>query len=124
MVSTQRYVLVVDDDPDIVDTLVTLLSMEQYQLRVAHDRDAAWEIVQFGEPDVILLDWFMKGMSLEDFVQKTRSLFPSVQIILLSASATTTDKARELSISHLIKPFDINDVLSAVDRAIQRRQKP
>ena len=107
MVGTKRSILIVDDDADIRDSLTLLLSLEHYVVRLAENREEALKLLKLGEPDVILLDWFMPGISVEEFVSVAREQYPSVQIILLSASLNTRQKARELKLRHyLTKPFE------------------
>lgn len=124
MVGTKRTVLIIDDDPEVRDALVTLLSLEHYVVRLAENRERAMEILAFGEPDVVLLDWFMSGMPVEEFVAKARAKYPHLQMVLLSASLNTKRKAGELKIRHfLTKPFDVVDAVKAIDQCIQERKK-
>ena len=124
MVGTKRSILIVDDDADIRDSLTLLLSLEHYVVRLAENREEALKLLKLGEPDVILLDWFMPGISVEEFVSVAREQYPSVQIILLSASLNTRQKARELKLRHyLTKPFEPADVLKAVEASIRHRRR-
>jgi DNA-binding NtrC family response regulator len=124
MVGTKRTVLIIDDDPEVRDTFVTLLSLEHYVVRLAENRERALEILAYGEPDVVLLDWFMPGMPVEEFVLKARAKYPHLQMVLLSASLNTKHKARELKITHsLTKPVDVVDVVKAIDQCIQQRKR-
>src|SRR5436190_23067485 len=106
MVETIRYVLIVDDSEDHSDILAITLSRAEYVVRTASDRTAALDILKFGEPDVVLMDWFMPGVSLDEFVAKARALYPLVQIILVSAGLTAENKARRLEIGYLKKPYE------------------
>jgi DNA-binding NtrC family response regulator len=124
MVGTKRSVLVIDDDADIRDSLTVILSLEHYTVRVAETRDQGADLLAFGEPDVILLDWFMPGMSVEEFVAKARDKYPAIQIVLVSASLNTRQKAKEMKLKHcLTKPFDPADVLKVVESSIKNRRR-
>jgi two-component system phosphate regulon response regulator PhoB len=124
MVGTKRTVLIVDDDSDVRDSLVMLLSMEQYVVRLADSRERALDLLAFGEPDVVLLDWFMPGMGIEEFVNKARKIYPALQMILISASLNTRQKATELNLKqHLTKPCEPTEILKAIDVCIQQRRK-
>jgi CheY-like chemotaxis protein len=124
MVGTKRSVLVIDDDADIRDSLTLILSLEHYTVRVAETRDHGMDVLAYGEPDVILLDWFMPGMPVEEFVAKARDQYPSIQIVLISASLNTRQKAKDLKLKHhLTKPFEPADILKVVEASIKNRRR-
>jgi len=123
MVSTKKTVLIVEDNADARDTLALLLSLEQYVTRIVTTRDDALEVLKHGEPDVVLLDWFMPGLSIEEFVVLARKVYPSIQMVLLSASLNTEKKALELRLHHLLKPYEPDDLLQLIDTCIQKRRR-
>jgi DNA-binding response OmpR family regulator len=124
MVGTKRSVIIIEDDHDIRDSLTMLLSLEHFVVRLAENRDKGVELLSHGEPDVILLDWFMPGMSVEEFVAEARAQYPAVQIVLISASLNTRQKARELKLKHhLMKPFEPHELLKVVDACIKSRRR-
>jgi DNA-binding response OmpR family regulator len=124
MVGTKRSILIVDDDADIRDSLTLLLSLEHYVVRLAENREEALKLLAVGEPDVVLLDWFMPGMPIEDFVEKARAQYPALQIVLISASLNTRQKAKALKLKHyLTKPFEPEDVLKVVEASIRHRRR-
>jgi CheY-like chemotaxis protein/phosphoribosyl 1,2-cyclic phosphodiesterase len=55
-------VLIVDDEPDIVDLLIATLAPEGFRLLSAHDGEAALRLARSERPSLILLDWRMSGM--------------------------------------------------------------
>lgn len=109
-------VLVVDDEPDIVDFLTTVLQDEGYQTAVARDGYEAVTKIREVEPALIILDLMMPHMSgfgvldaLRDMSNKSR---PS--IIVLSAKSTHQDilDALEKGADDFVpKPFDLEDLL-------------
>jgi DNA-binding response OmpR family regulator len=124
MVGTKRSVLVIDDDADIRDSLTLILSLEHYTVRLAETRDHGMDVLAYGEPDVILLDWFMPGMPVEEFVAKAREKYPAIQIVLVSASLNTRQKAKDLKLKHyLTKPFEPADILKVVEASIKNRRR-
>ena len=123
MVETIRYVLIADDSDDSCDMLATLLSQAEYVVRAAPDRSGALELLKFGEPDVVIMDWFMPGLSLEEFVEQARSIFPEIQIILTSAALTGEAKAQSLNLGYLKKPYDPGELLSLIANAEKKRRE-
>ncbi|HUM13424.1 MAG TPA: response regulator transcription factor [Myxococcaceae bacterium] len=113
-----RQVLVVDDDPDILDALSEILEVEGYEvLRARNGREALQRLEQ-GVPDLVLLDLMMPLMDGWEFA---RSLGPSSRppIIVLSADRNVSSKAKEIgAIGWLAKPFELSELLSVVRRAL------
>jgi DNA-binding response OmpR family regulator len=108
---SKGVVLVVDDEPDIRDTLATLLNYLGYSPLVAQDRDNALDLVKAKSPDAVILDWQMPGMTIEVFLEQVRNMKRQPGIVLLTAGYRAADKAQELGLQHFIpKPFDL-DVL-------------
>lgn len=70
---TQSRILVVDDDPDVVDYLTPLLEDHGYEVRSAIDADSARSTLQDYRPDVILADVLMPGRSGLDLLIALRT---------------------------------------------------
>jgi CheY-like chemotaxis protein len=60
-VADRETVLIVDDEPDLVDVLMATLAPERYRLLFAYDGDTALRIARAERPSLILLDWLMPG---------------------------------------------------------------
>lgn len=104
---TQLSVLIVEDNQDLLDLLCLTFSAQGYLIRAADSRDDALKIIQdFGAPDIIITDWNMPGMSIENFIQHVRRAAPEAIFIMTSASVTAAKLARQLGIEFVQKPFD------------------
>src|SRR5437763_13314859 len=95
---SKGVVLVVDDEPDIRDTLATLLNYLGYSPLLAPDRDNALHLMKNTPPDAVILDWQMPGMPIENFVDQVRNMKHKPEIVLLTAGYRAADKARELGL--------------------------
>jgi two-component system chemotaxis response regulator CheY len=114
-------VLVVDDDPDILDALSEILEAEGYDVQRARNGREALQRLEHMLPDVVLLDLMMPVMDGWEFA---RSLSPAARppIIVLSADRNVSTRARELgALEWLAKPFELSDLLAAVRRAVPPR---
>jgi CheY-like chemotaxis protein len=93
----QGRLLVVDDDPQVVDLVCQLLEGEPYEIISAADGHEALEAIDHRSPDVIILDLLMPGMDgfmLIEQIQQT-SQFRQIPIIVLTAKTlTTAEQAR------------------------------
>ena len=113
-----RRVLVVDDDPDILDALSEILEVEGYDVQRARNGREALQRLEQGLPDLVLLDLMMPVMDGWEFA---RSLTPEARppIIVLSADRNVSSKARELgALGWLAKPFELSELLAAVRGAV------
>ena len=111
-------VLVVDDDPDILDALSEILEVEGYEVQRARNGREALQRLEHTPPDLVLLDLMMPVMDGWEFA---RSLDPEVRppIIVLSADRNVSVKAQEIgALGWLAKPFELSELLAVVRRAI------
>jgi len=114
-------VLVVDDDPDILDALSEILHVEGYEVQRARNGREALQRLEEGLPDLVLLDLMMPVMDGWEFA---RSLSGDARppIIVLSADRNVSSRAREIgAVEWLAKPFELSELLAAVGRALPPR---
>ncbi len=114
-------VLVVDDDPDILEALSEILEAEGFQIRRARHGKEALERLEPEPPQLILLDLMMPVMDGWEFAQQLRLRSPlqDIPIIVLSADRNVGTKAREIgAVGHLAKPFELNELLNLVQASL------
>lgn len=113
-------ILIVDDEPNIVLAIEFLLQRQGYQTEKAYDGLQALEMVADFQPDIIILDVMMPGMTGFELGQKIR-LMPRLEhtkIIFLTAKGTLSDKQTGYASGaemYMIKPFDNDELLTAVN---------
>ncbi len=109
-------VLVVDDDPDILEAICDILEAEGYEVERARHGEEALERIAARQPAVILLDLMMPVMDGVAFAQALR-LRPAVRdvpIVVISADGNPQRAAAVGAAGYLAKPFDIEALLSQV----------
>ena len=119
--SKSPVVLVVDDDPDILEALSEILEAEGFQIRRARHGKEALERLTPEPPQLILLDLMMPVMDGWEFAHQLRQQpgGKDIPIIVLSADRNVAVKAREIGASgHLAKPFELNDLLGLVQATL------
>jgi len=112
-------ILVVDDDPDILDAVCDVLAGEGYRVvRARHGREALAQVA-VERPDLILLDLMMPEMDGLAFARALRAdgREPAIPVVVISADANPEHAAAVGARSFLPKPFDIEALLSAVRSA-------
>ena len=109
-------VLVVDDDPDILEAICDILEAEGYRIARARHGGEALASVEAQRPDVILLDLMMPVMDGVAFAQalRLRPELRDVPIVVISADGNPQRAASVGAIGYLAKPFDIEALLSQV----------
>ena len=115
-------ILVVDDDPDILEALSEILEAEGFEIRRARNGKEALERLEPDQPQLILLDLMMPVMDGWEFAQRMRQkpVYSSIPIIVLSADRNVGSKAQDIgAVGHLAKPFELNDLLEMVRRALK-----
>jgi DNA-binding response OmpR family regulator len=115
----RKRILIVDDEPDLVETLQMHLELEDYECLVAHDGNRGLERAQNENPDLIILDLMLPGM---DGYKISRLLkfderFKKIPIIMLTAKAQDEDKAlgEQTGADHYVtKPFSMDKLVAKI----------
>lgn len=119
-------ILVVDDDPDILEALSEILEAEGFEIRRARNGKEALERLEPDPPKLILLDLMMPVMDGWEFAQRLRQrpTMAGIPIIVLSADRNVGTKAQDIgAVGHLAKPFELNDLLEMVRKALKGLDK-
>jgi two-component system cell cycle sensor histidine kinase/response regulator CckA len=132
--TTKRTILVVDDEPDVLRLLQAILTEDGFEVLTAKSADLA--IKAFGrlarQPDLLLTDVVMPGMSGPMLVDHLRQLAPDLKVLFMSGfddrhvvRRYVVDKGFQL----IPKPFTVKSLRRAIDGAIQdsdtaRRREP
>jgi CheY-like chemotaxis protein len=112
-------VLVVDDDADIRETILTILRRHGYRADVAADGQEALERLHAGPvPALILLDLMMPRMNGEEFraAQLADPKLATVPVVVLSGARGVDELARKIGVEVLPKPFELSTLLQVVKR--------
>jgi two-component system, OmpR family, response regulator RegX3 len=115
-------ILVVDDEPMLLDSLTISLENQGYQVQTAVDGPGALEQAARHRPDLVLLDLMLPGLDGMEVCRelRTRSRVP---IIMLTAREDVSDKVQGLELGaddYVTKPFVLRELLARV-RAVLRR---
>jgi CheY-like chemotaxis protein len=115
--SQEKHILVVDDNPDILDFLHDLLESEGYTVAVNSKVDYLEKLQNGGLPDLILLDVFLSGKDGREIVKslKNQEETKKIPVIMFSAHPSAEATARAAGADDfLAKPFDLDELLKKV----------
>jgi len=120
-------ILVVDDEPNIVQTLQDRLEMNEYQVVTAGNGREGLEKVEQEKPDVILLDVIMPIMDGHEMLEMLRKQpgGRDVSVIMLTARSQTQDIARANACGiddYIVKPFDLSELLEKIESVVEHRK--
>ena len=121
-----RNILVVEDDPNIVDLLRMYLEKEGFEVRIAMDGGKAVEEFKAKEPDIILLDIMLPVMDGWSVCAKVRET-SKVPIIMLTAKGEVSDRIQGLEMGaddYLVKPFEMKELLARINAVLRRSEIP
>ena len=115
-------ILVVDDDPLILEMLSMQLKSKGFQIMIARDGDQALSVIEQEKPDLVLLDLMMPRVDGMTVCEQVRE-YSLVPIIIISAVGHEDQKVKALDIGaddYLTKPFGIRELLARVRVALRR----
>jgi response regulator RpfG family c-di-GMP phosphodiesterase len=118
-------VLVADDDPAIRGVLHVILAQGGYHVEEAADGAEALDAFQSRGADLILSDLQMPGMSGLELLRRVRALDDTAGFIILTGASTVENAVEALRVQaddYLVKPFNLDEVLLAVERALSYRR--
>ena len=114
-----RLVLIVDDEENVSRLLLKVLSKEGYEAITAGNGIEALNMIESRQVDIVVTDIKMPGMGGIELLRKIKEIDPYIKVIIITAFATLETAIEALKIGacdYIIKPFDINEVISSVKR--------
>jgi DNA-binding response OmpR family regulator len=119
-------VLIVDDNPGVVEAFARMLRLEGYEVLMALDVDNALREVETSHPDAVLLDLRMPVKDGLTFLRRLRAREKQRQTPVAIVTAdyfldeATTDELRELNADVYFKPLWLQDLVDLTRRLIHR----
>jgi len=126
--TVKQMILIVEDDPSLVELLSYNLEREGFDITVAMDGEEACDAVEDQTPDLILLDWMIPNVSGIEVCRRIRRSEASrnTPIIMLTARGEEADRVRGLDSGaddYVTKPFSPQELIARI-RAVLRRTNP
>jgi two-component system alkaline phosphatase synthesis response regulator PhoP len=127
--SEKKHILVVDDDPDLVESVSIKLESEKFSVAKAYDGMEAWDKIKEDRPDLIILDVMMprkNGYELCNELKKSET-YKDIVVVLLTAVAdavtstsyTHMDGKTTLADDFIPKPIDLDRLMEIVKENLE-----
>jgi two-component system OmpR family response regulator len=116
-------ILVVDDEPSIVDAVATALRYEGYEVEEAQNGRDAVEAVVRTEPDLVVLDWMLPDIEGIEVGRRLRARGFETAILFLTAKDATENKVEALRAGgddYVTKPFSLAEIVARVQAILRR----
>ena len=122
---TMRRVLVVDDEPDMVENCARILKRAGHQCLTATDPQRALALVDSERPDLLLTDLKMPGMDGMEVLRRAHEVDPALPVILITAFASIESAVAAIkqgAFDYLPKNFSVDQLRVAVERGLRQRE--
>jgi DNA-binding NtrC family response regulator len=119
----ERKVLLVDDDPDVLEMTADLLRRNGYAIVTATNGGEALERLQRDDIPVVVTDLRMPGMSGEQLLDTILQRHPNVQVIILTGYGTiksAVEAIKKGAADYLTKPLSPDQLLLSLERLFER----
>jgi two-component system, OmpR family, response regulator len=119
----RHRVLVVDDEPSIVDAVATAFAYEGYEVDRASTGREALEAVIRSEPDLIVLDWMLPDIDGIEVGRRLRARGFRTAVLFLTAKDATENKVEALRVGgddYVTKPFSLAEVVARAQAILRR----
>lgn len=119
------HILLVEDDPKLAEFVASELRLEGYRVTIAPNGMDGLSLAREAQPDLLILDWMLPGISGLDLCLRLRHTGSQVPIILLTAKDEVPDRVTGLNAGaddYVTKPFSIEELLARVKARLRRTQ--
>jgi DNA-binding response OmpR family regulator len=123
MTTNSAHIVIVEDEIKLARFIELELSYEGYQITVANDGLTGLTAIRDGNPDLVILDWLLPGLTGLEVCRRLRTTGSKVPIILLTAKDDISDRVSGLDAGaddYLVKPFSIEELLARIRAHLRR----
>jgi two-component system copper resistance phosphate regulon response regulator CusR len=119
-------ILIVEDEAELADFIIRGLREEGFTVELTADGLQAWEALQFGAWDLVVLDWWLPGQDGLEVLRRYRASGGTAPVLFLTARDTVADRVRGLdggADDYLTKPFAFDELLARIRALLRRRDR-
>ena len=118
----EQTIMVVDDDAAIRDVVATVLEEEGYTVITAASGEEALAMLHGRLPALVILDMRMPVMDGWEFAERVRARYENrVPLLVMTAAVDARQRAAQVGAAGILsKPFDLHDLIRAVDQLLDQ----
>jgi len=117
-------ILVVDDEPSILESFKMILSIKDFDVVTAPTGEEGVNIVDQDYFDIAFVDLRLPGIDGIEVLKRIKQKSPSTEVVIVTAFASEESQAKAITVGameYLRKPFLMEEIYNLVDRAIRRK---
>ncbi|RME22290.1 MAG: sigma-54-dependent Fis family transcriptional regulator, partial [Deltaproteobacteria bacterium] len=121
----EKVLLVVDDEPSHLDSLVRIFTKEGYHVLAASDGRQALEILRHNHVDVLLTDLVMPGMDGHELLRACKTISPETEVVVMTAFGTiesAVEAMKEGAYDFVTKPLKKVFISKVVRQALEKQK--
>ena len=123
MAETKKRILHVDDEPDTLEAVKTILEKEGFEVVGVESGNGALKEIDLNGFDLILLDIMMPDMSGWDLFTRIAKIAPTYRVVFLTVLEISEEKLKQLKEhgikDYITKPFDRDDLVTRVKKVME-----
>lgn len=125
--TTKKYILCIEDEPEMIELMRLVLEREGYETRGAVGGEQGLKALREKKPDLVLLDLMMPGIDGWEVYRQMRAdkALVDIPVIIVTAKAQSIDKVLGLQVAkvadYITKPFGPKELVSSVKRVLARQ---
>ena len=115
-------ILVIDDELDVCNTLVKILSNEGYQMNASQNAKQGLELLESESPELILLDIMMPEIDGIEALRRIREVDKDIPVIMITGYgdlSTARESMKLGAFDYITKPFDLNFLKAIIRDALE-----
>ena len=126
MNTNRKYILCVEDEPEMIDLIRLILGRRGFEVKGATGGVEGLKMIREEHPDLVLLDLMMPDMDGWEVYQQIKAdeKTRDIPVIVVTAKAQSIDKVLGLHIAkvddYIAKPFSPQDLLNSVEKVLQK----
>lgn len=125
MAPIKGNILIVDDEPDMLETCSDILRAQGYQVQTCVESIKALDMLASFEPEVMMVDLMMPKMGGMELMREVRKQNPDISIIIFTGYPTiesAVNAVREGAVDYLVKPFLANQFIGLIEKTMSLRR--
>ena len=124
---TKHKILLVDDDHHMLNVMHEILTDEDYQITTAGNGEAALEVLETDDFDLVITDLNMGRVNGISVLKKAKELNPDTMMFITTANIDVSYAIEALRLradDYMLKPFNVSELLDRVSRCLKKHSLP